>query len=576
MFNTRRSIFLVAVLALLLGTAFAQDAGQYVILNAQYGNDRNHVDVTARLQELARRDRPFRISDESMAVDPDRGHAKMLRVFARGSNGQERVFDFPDGSGFDGAQFRSFTRADWGDNTWSGGWSGRTDNYAGQYVILSAQYGSETRHVDVTNRLKEMVRQNRAFRLNYETFGVDPAEGQAKVLRIYAQTPNGQEQMFEYRDNSLIDGAVFQGWNNGQWGNGRWSGNWNGGGYPGGGNNAGGDAGQYLILTAQYGNEYHHVDVTNRLKEMARADARFRLNYATFGVDPAEGQAKSLRIFAQGPNGQEQMFEYRDNSIIDGAQFRGWNNGQWGTTSWSGNWNGGGYPGGNNAGGDAGQYLILTAQYGNEYHHVDVTNRLKEMARADRQFRLNYETFGVDPAEGQAKSLRIFAEGPNGQEQMFEYRDNSIIDGAQFRGWSNGQWSNRRWSGNWNPLANPAANRGDQGQFVILSAQYGSQRRHVDVTNRLKELARTDQQYRLDFRTFGVDPDRGHSKVLRIFARGPNGRERMFEYRDGSVIDGAQFRGWGRGEWGNNANDRWSGRWDGEERHDRGREHDRD
>jgi hypothetical protein len=464
MFNTRRSIFLVTVLALLLGTAFAQDAGQYVILNAQYGNERNHVDVTARLQDLARRDRPFRISDESMAVDPDRGHAKMLRVFARGANGQERVFDFPDGSGFDGAQFRSFTRADWGDNTWSGGWNGRTDNYGGQYLILSAQYGNEYHHVDVTNQLKQMAQQDRIFRLNYQTFGVDPAEGQAKVLRIYAQTPNGQEQMFEYRDNSLIDGAVFQGWNNGQWGAGRWS----------------------------------------------------------------------------------------------------------------GNWNGGGFVGGMNAGGDAGQYLILSAQYGNEYHHVDVTNRLKEMARSDRQFRLNYETFGVDPAEGQAKVLRIFAEGPNGQEQMFEYRDNSVIDGAQFRGWNNGQWSNRRWSGNWNPTANPAAIPGDQGQFVILSAQYGSQRRHVDVTRRLKELARTDQQYRLDFRTFGVDPDQGHAKVLRIFARGPNGRERMFEYRDGSVIDGAQFRGWGRGEWGNNANDRWSGRWDGEERHDRGREHDRD
>ena len=24
----------------------------------------------------------------------------------------------------------------------------------------------------------------------------------------------------------------------------------------------------------------------------------------------------------------------------------------------------------------------------------------------------------------------------------------------------------------------------------------------------------------------------------------------MFEYRDGSMIDGTMFRGWGRGEWG--------------------------
>jgi hypothetical protein len=105
----------------------------------------------------------------------------------------------------------------------------------------------------------------------------------------------------------------------------------------------------------------------------------------------------------------------------------------------------------------------------------------------------------------------------------------------------------------------------DAGQFLILSAQYGSERRHVDVTNRLKEMARADRQFRLDFRTFDVDPDEGHAKSLRIFARGPSGRERMFEYRDGSIIDGAQFRGWGNGQWGGD-NDRWSGNWNGEKR----------
>jgi hypothetical protein len=37
----------------------------------------------------------------------------------------------------------------------------------------------------------------------------------------------------------------------------------------------------------------------------------------------------------------------------------------------------------------------------------------------------------------------------------------------------------------------------------------------------------------------------------------------MFEYREGSWVDGSQFRGWGRGDWANgNGNDRWSGRWD--------------
>lgn len=114
---------------------------------------------------------------------------------------------------------------------------------------------------------------------------------------------------------------------------------------------------------------------------------------------------------------------------------------------------------------------------------------------------------------------------------------------------------------------------GDAGEYVILSAQYGTERSHVDVTNRLKELASADLQFRMGNRSFGVDPDPGAVKTLRIYARGPNGQEQMFEYREGSVVDGTQFRGWGRGEWGN-GNDRWSGRWEGEER-ERGRDRER-
>ncbi|HYW38699.1 MAG TPA: hypothetical protein VE957_11340 [Terriglobales bacterium] len=214
--------------------------------------------------------------------------------------------------------------------------------------------------------------------------------------------------------------------------------------------------------------------------------------------------------------------------------------------------------------GDEGEYLILSAQYGTEYHHVDVTDRLKELARRDRTFRVNHDSMRRDPDEGHQKALRIYAKGPNGGERMFEYVDGSVVDGRMFRAWGRGEWGNGGWSGNWNG-GGPV----DKGEFLILSAQYGSERRHVDVTGRLKELARHDQRFRLDFRTFGVDPDEGHAKALRIYARGPDGRERMFEFVDGSVIDGSQFRGWGRGEWGNGG---WSGRWEGEVREERERQ----
>src|SRR5439155_874286 len=110
----------------------------------------------------------------------------------------------------------------------------------------------------------------------------------------------------------------------------------------------------------------------------------------------------------------------------------------------------------------------------------------------------------------------------------------------------------------------------DSGQYVILNAQYGTARRHVDVSNRLKELARQDRTFRMGNSTFGVDPDRGQVKALRIYARGPDGRERMFEYREGSTVDGSQFRSWGGDDWGNEP---WSGRWEGRER-ERDRESD--
>lgn len=207
---------------------------------------------------------------------------------------------------------------------------------------------------------------------------------------------------------------------------------------------------------------------------------------------------------------------------------------------------------------DEGQFVILSAQYGTERSHVDVTARLKELARQDVRFRMGNSTFGVDPDRGVVKVLRIYARGPNGRERMFEYVEGSVVDGSQFRGWGRGDWEGGGWSGNWN-----GGGDGDEGQFLILSAQYGTKRRHVDVTQRLRELARQDVQFRMGNGSFGIDPDRGRVKVLRIYARGPNGRERMFEYVEGSVVDGSQFRGWGRGEWGGGG---WSGRWEGRDR----------
>jgi len=57
---------------------------------------------------------------------------------------------------------------------------------------------------------------------------------------------------------------------------------------------------QFEILHARYGSEHRNIDVTQQLRRLAGVNATFRLSWRTFG-DPAQGQAKTLRIFARGP-----------------------------------------------------------------------------------------------------------------------------------------------------------------------------------------------------------------------------------------------------------------------------------
>jgi len=410
---------------------------------------------------------------------------------------------------------------------------------AQQYEIVRADYGYGNQRIDVTQRLRDVVSTHSTFRMGNSTFGVDPSPGNKKSLRIFARGPRGETQTFEYLESSTIDSSMFSAPSGGNW--------------AGGSPDGRGDAGAYAILHAEYGTERSHVDVTNRLRELARADRTFRMGNSTFGVDPDPDHIKMLRIYTRGPDGRERMFEYPESSTIDGSQFTGWGEGNWGNEGWNGGWGGSGFQGG----GDAGAYTILHAEYGTERNHVDVTNRLKELARADLVFRMGNSTFGVDPDPGFIKALRIYARGPDGQERMFEYRESSTVDGSQFRAWGGGDWGNEGWNGGWEGGGfrdhDSDHNRDrddDAGQYVILRAEYGTDRNRVDVTDRLRELAQADRTFRMGNSTFGVDPDHGHIKTLRIYTRGLDGQERMFEYRESSTVDGAQFKGWGRGDWG--------------------------
>jgi hypothetical protein len=276
---------------------------------------------------------------------------------------------------------------------------------------------------------------------------------------------------------------------------------------------------QFQILRAEYGYGNRWVDVTQRLRELARDNATFRVSNDIFGVDPIEGQVKSLRISVRGPRGENRTFEFPERSVVDGSQFTGWREGNWGTI-------GGGSPGGQYQS-PGGQYQIVRAEYGAGNRRVDVTRRLRELARVDRTFRAGNDALEVDPAPGRAKTLRIYARGPGGNTRTFDYREGDIVEGSQFSDW-NGGGSNPGWSRPDNNI----------GQLNIISARYGARNRSIDVTQRVRSLIRDG---RLDLTvsnsTFDDDPAPGTHKTLSVTYSIGSGRQ-----REETVSEGERLR----------------------------------
>jgi hypothetical protein len=194
------------------------------------------------------------------------------------------------------------------------------------------------------------------------------------------------------------------------------------------------------------------------------------------------------------------------------------------------------------------QFEIMRADYGAGNQRRDVTATFRQVVCSQQRFRMGNSTFGFDPAPGSKKSLRVYVRGPRGQQTMQEFPESSTIDGSQYMCRGGG--------GGYRPP--PPTRPPDRGGWTIMHAAYGTERRNVDVTQRLRDLASRNLTFRMGNSTFGVDPDPGRVKTLRIYARGSGNQRRMFEYREGSTIDGSQFSGWRNGNWGR---DPWNGRW---------------
>jgi hypothetical protein len=266
---------------------------------------------------------------------------------------------------------------------------------------------------------------------------------------------------------------------------------------------------EFQILRAEYGYGDRWADVTERLRELARVDATFRAGNESFGVDPAPGRTKMLRIHARGSRGESRTFEYREGSMIDGSNFSGWRTGNWGSVPGSATF--------------TGRYQILRADYGFTNRQVDVTQRVRELARGNARFRADNDAFGIDPAPGSGKTLRIYARDPRGETQTLEYREGSIVDGGQFADWNDG---------------GGGAGRAVTQPLQIISAVYGAGNRNIDVAARLQALARNGRlTLTVNNAAFNTDPAPNVKKTLWISYSVGGGPRREIVIQEGDRVN---------------------------------------
>lgn len=267
------------------------------------------------------------------------------------------------------------------------------------------------------------------------------------------------------------------------------------------------DEGPYQILQAVYGTDQYSIDVTDRLRQLARRDQRFRLTNDLFGADPAPGLRKTLRIQAVGPDGQPRGFDYSEYSWVDGAQFTGWRSGRWGQGYGNDDRQGRNYEGQGGYGhAGRGHEDILQATYGTQESRFDVTQTIRQLVRNQQRFQLNNHLFNGDPAPGQRKTLQIHLGGYGSQTQILEFTEGSWIDGSRLTAAGAGPQDQRG-----------GRNDAGYGRVNVQRALYGNGYRQVDITARLRSYVRDGQlEVPVDNQLAGADPAPGERKSLTV------------------------------------------------------------
>jgi hypothetical protein len=160
---------------------------------------------------------------------------------------------------------------------------------------------------------------------------------------------------------------------------------------------------------------------------------------------------------------------------------------------------------------------VASAYYGSPNGTgVDVTRQVQQFADYGEPFRVGNDTLRVDPSPNHRKALVVIYE-VNGQQISDHVQEGDVF---YFR---NG--------------AEPGRNLEDHEPAIrIRRATYGARGHYVDVTNRIRQLARDRQPFTVSNETFGIDPFPGQQKLLKIsYLIGDTPRTR--QYAEGALIN---------------------------------------
>jgi hypothetical protein len=181
-------------------------------------------------------------------------------------------------------------------------------------------------------------------------------------------------------------------------------------------------------------------------------------------------------------------------------------------------------------GNDDGFFQVVRATYGTEQRSVDVTERVLQLVTRDQQFRVSNDTFRTDPAPRKTKTLWIEVQSRYGQRRTFTFREGDMVEGTQFRGFAAG--------GPGRPQPGGYATNGWE---RLEQATFGTDRRSMDVTQRVRQLLQQGTAFHVDPQVMGGDPAYGQTKYLQIRLRGQGGRPMSFP--ENTWVDPQQILG---------------------------------